>query len=129
LLVKVANSSTGRPQCIRVDMDGFYASVEQGDDPARRSRAVSVGHGPSMAWWLVRRVTRPVPLACVNRAIDDGDALMRGTVFVPPRFDVYRAVSRQIHAIFAGSTALIEPLSLDEAYLDLTQDWRGLHTV
>jgi DNA polymerase IV len=49
-------------------------------------------------------------------------------VFVPPRFDVYRAVSRQIHAIFADYTALIEPLSLDEAYLDVTQDLRGLQT-
>jgi DNA polymerase IV len=49
-------------------------------------------------------------------------------VFVPPRFDVYRAVSRQIHAIFAAYTPLIEPLSLDEAYLDVTQDLRGLRT-
>ena len=47
-------------------------------------------------------------------------------VFVPARFDVYRAVSRQIHAIFADYTALIEPLSLDEAYLDVTEDLRGL---
>jgi DNA polymerase-4 len=49
-------------------------------------------------------------------------------LFVPPRFDVYRAVSRQIHAIFADYTALIEPLSLDEAYLDVTDDLRGLST-
>jgi DNA polymerase-4 len=47
---------------------------------------------------------------------------------VPPRFDVYRAVSRQIHAIFADYTALIEPLGLDEAYLDVTEDRRGLPT-
>ena len=47
-------------------------------------------------------------------------------MFVPPRFDVYRAVSRQIHAIFADYTPLIEPLSLDEAYLDVTEDLRGL---
>ena len=49
-------------------------------------------------------------------------------VFVAPRFDVYRAVSRQIHAIFADYTALIEPLSLDEAYLDVSENWRGLPT-
>jgi hypothetical protein len=49
-------------------------------------------------------------------------------VFVPPRFDIYRAVSRQIHAILSHYTALIEPLSLDEAYLDVTQDLRGLQT-
>jgi DNA polymerase-4 len=49
-------------------------------------------------------------------------------IFVPPRFEVYRAVSREIHAIFALYTALIEPLSLDEAYLDVTQDLRGLQT-
>ncbi len=53
---------------------------------------------------------------------------MRRTGVVPPRFDVYRAVSRQIHAIFAGYTALIEPLSLDEAYLDVTENLRGLPT-
>ena len=49
-------------------------------------------------------------------------------VFVPPRFEVYRAVSRQVHAIFADYTALIEPLGLDEAYLDVTEDRRGLPT-
>jgi len=49
-------------------------------------------------------------------------------VFVPPRFEVYRAVSRKIHAILSHYTALIEPLSLDEAYLDVTQDLRGLQT-
>jgi DNA polymerase IV len=49
-------------------------------------------------------------------------------IFVSPRFEVYRAVSRQIHAIFGEYTALVEPLSLDEAYLDVTQDLRGLHT-
>ena len=49
-------------------------------------------------------------------------------VFVPPRFDVYRAVSRQIHAIFADYTSLIEPLSLDEAYLDVTENRRGIPT-
>ncbi len=49
-------------------------------------------------------------------------------VFVQPRFDVYRAISRQIHAIFADYTALIEPLALDEAYLDVTENRRGLPT-
>jgi DNA polymerase-4 len=49
-------------------------------------------------------------------------------VFVPPRFEVYKAVSRQIHAIFADYTDLIEPLSLDEAYLDVTANRRGLET-
>jgi DNA polymerase-4 len=49
-------------------------------------------------------------------------------VFVPPRFDVYRAVSREIHAIFADYTPLIEPLSLDEAYLDVTDNLRGIPT-
>ena len=55
-------------------------------------------------------------------------ASARDLVFVPPRFDVYRAVSRQIHTIFADYTALIEPLALDEAYLDVTENWRGLPT-
>src|SRR5262249_5114496 len=49
-------------------------------------------------------------------------------IFVPPRFEVYRAISRQIHTIFTHYTPLIEPLSLDEAYLDVTQDLRGLQT-
>jgi nucleotidyltransferase/DNA polymerase involved in DNA repair len=63
-----------------------------------------------------------------GHAVDHGDASMPDLVFVLPRFDVHRAVSRQIHAIFAEYTALIEPLALDEAYLDVTENRRGLPT-
>ena len=75
---------------------------------------------PSAAWWP-QRATRPAPSACARPCRPPPPcANARTLVFVPPRFDVYRAVSRQIHAIFADYTSLIEPLSLDEAYLDVT---------
>ncbi len=65
---------------------------------------------------------------CGQHAVDHGHAALCGAGGRAPRFDVYRAVSRQIHGIFARYTALIEPLSLDEAYLDVTRDLRGLQT-
>ena len=66
----------------------------------------------------------------VRSAMPSSTALRKcpDLIFVPPRFDVYRAVSRQIHAIFADYTPLIEPLSLDEAYLDVTENLRGIPT-
>ena len=113
---------------IHVDMDAFYASVEQRDNPELRGRPVAVGHGAkrgvvAAASYEARAfgVRSAMPSITAKRQCAD-------LIFVPPRFEVYRAVSRQIHAIFARYTALIEPLSLDEAYLDVTQDLRGLQT-
>jgi DNA polymerase-4 len=107
-------------------MDAFYASVEQRDNPALRCRPVAVGHGAKRG--VVAAASYEARGFGVRSAMPSATAmrLCAELIFVPPRFDVYRAVSRQIHAIFADYTALIEPLSLDEAYLDVTEDLRGL---
>jgi DNA polymerase IV len=111
---------------IHVDMDAFYASVEQRDNPALRGHPVAVGHGAKRG--VVAAASYEARGFGVRSAMPSTTAmrLCAELIFVPPRFDVYRAVSRQIHAIFADYTALIEPLSLDEAYLDVTENLRGL---
>ena len=110
---------------IHIDMDAFYASIEQRDDPALKGRPVAVGYPAkrgvvAAASYEARRfgVRSAMPSTIAMRKCAD-------LVFVPPRFDVYRAVSRQIHAIFTEYTPLVEPLSLDEAYLDVTDYLRG----
>jgi DNA polymerase IV len=113
---------------IHVDMDAFYASVEQRDNPELRGRPVAVGHGAKRG--VVAAASYEARAFGVRSAMPSTTALRQCAelVFVPPRFDVYRAVSRQIHAIFADYTALIEPLSLDEAYLDVSENRLGLPT-
>ena len=113
---------------IHVDMDAFYASVEQRDNPELRGRPVAVGHGAKRG--VVAAASYEARAFGVRSAMPSTTAMRQCAelVFVPPRFDVYRAVSRQIHAIFADYTALIEPLALDEAYLDVTENRRGLPT-
>ena len=113
---------------IHVDMDAFYASVEQRDDPALRGRPVAVGSPAARG--VVAAASYEARQFGVRSALPSVTALRRcpELVFVRPRFDVYRAVSRQIHAIFADYTPLIQPLSLDEAYLDVTENLRGLPT-
>ena len=105
---------------IHVDMDAFYASVEQRDRPELRGRPLAVGHGERRG--VVAAASYEARRFGVRSAMPSTVALRRcpELVFVAPRFDVYREVSRRIHAIFADYTALIEPLSLDEAYLDVT---------
>jgi DNA polymerase-4 len=110
----------GFRRIIHIDMDAFYASVEQRDDPALRGLPVAVGYsGPrgvvASASYEARRfgVRSAMPSVTARRKCPE-------LVFVPARFDVYKAVSQQIHAIFARYTSLIQPLSLDEAYLDVT---------
>ncbi|WP_157216622.1 DNA polymerase IV [Flavisphingomonas formosensis] len=111
---------------IHIDMDAFYASVEQRDDPALRGRPLAVGYGQARG--VVAAASYEARAFGVRSAMPSTTALRRcpDLVFVPPRFDVYRAVSGEIHRIFADYTPLIEPLSLDEAYLDVTEDVRGL---
>jgi len=113
---------------IHVDMDAFYASVEQRDDQSLKGRPVAVGFGAKRG--VVAAASYEARAFGVRSAMPSVTAMRQcpDLLFVPPRFDVYRAVSRQIHAIFADYTPLIEPLSLDEAYLDVSENLRGLPT-
>lgn len=113
---------------IHVDMDAFFASVEQRDDPSLRGRPVAVGHAAARG--VVAAASYEARKFGVRSALPSVTALRRcpELVFVPPRFEVYRQVSQQIHAVFARYTDLIQPLSLDEAYLDVTADKCGLET-
>jgi len=113
---------------IHVDMDAFYASVEQRDNPELRGRPVAVGHGARRG--VVAAASYEARQFGVRSALPSVTAMRKcpELIFVPPRFDVYRAVSRQIHAVFCEFTELIEPLALDEAYLDVTANRAGLPT-
>jgi len=119
-------AGAGFRKIIHIDMDAFYASVEQRDNPALRGRPVAVGGAAARG--VVAAASYEARAFGVRSAMPSTRAarLCPDLVFVPPRFDVYRAVSRQIHAVFRDYTALIEPLSLDEAYLDVTADQRGI---
>jgi len=101
-------------------MDAFYASVEQRDDPALRGLPVAVGGAGARG--VVAAASYEARKFGVHSAMSSVTARRKcpELVFVTPRFDVYRAVSQQIRAIFARYTSLIQPLSLDEAYLDVT---------
>jgi DNA polymerase-4 len=113
---------------IHVDMDAFYASVEQRDDPSLRGRPIAVGHAAARG--VVAAASYEARTFGVRSALPSVTALRRcpDLVFVPPRFDVYRDISRQIHEVFARYTDLIQPLSLDEAYLDVTANKCGIET-
>jgi DNA polymerase IV len=111
---------------IHVDMDAFYASVEQRDNPELRGKPVAVGGSSkrgvvAAASYEARAfgVRSAMPSITAQRQCPD-------LIFVKPRFEAYKQVSRQIREIFARHTDIIQPLSLDEAYLDVTHDKMGL---
>ena len=113
---------------IHVDMDAFFASVEQRDDPALRDRPVAVGYAAKRG--VVAAASYEARTFGVRSAMPATTAMRKcpTLIFAPPRFEVYKTISRQIHAIFADYTSLVEPLSLDEAYLDVTANISGLPT-
>lgn len=116
---------TGR-KVIHVDMDAFFASVEQRDNPQLRGKPVAVGGSARRG--VVAAASYEARRFGVRSAMPSVTAARRcpSLIFVPPRFEVYRAVSRQIQQIFFRYTDLVEPLSLDEAYLDVTRDKRNI---
>ncbi len=111
---------------IHIDMDAFYASVEQRDDPALRGLPIAVGGGGPRG--VVATASYEARAFGVRSAMPGARArrLCPDLVFVKPRFEVYRAASAHIRAIFARFTDMIQPLSLDEAYLDVTQNKPGI---
>src|ERR1700728_1389172 len=113
---------------IHIDMDAFYASVEQRDDPTLKGRPVAVGYPAKRG--VVAAASYEARGFGVRSAMPATVAMRKCAelVFVPPRFDVYREVSKQVQAIFKDYTPLVEPLSLDEAYLDVTNNLRGIPT-
>ncbi|MAT93336.1 MAG: DNA polymerase IV [Halioglobus sp.] len=121
-----ADSDSATRKIIHVDMDAFFASVEQRDDPDLRGRPVAVGGSARRG--VVAAASYEARRFGVRSAMPSVTAARRcpELVFVPPRFEVYRAVSRQVRDIFARHSRWIEPLSLDEAYLDVTDDKQGI---
>jgi DNA polymerase-4 len=115
-----------RRKVIHIDMDAFYASVEQRDNPELRGRPVAVGGSRergvvAAASYEARKfgVRSAMPSVTARRKCPE-------LIFVKPRFEIYRSISLQIREIFAAYTSLIEPLSLDEAYLDVTDNLKAI---
>lgn len=109
---------------IHIDMDAFYASVEQRDFPELRGKPLVVGGAPEGRGGVVATASYEARKFGIRSAMSSKTArqLCAETIFVPPRFEVYKAISRQIRAIFGRYTDIIEPLSLDEAFLDVSED-------
>ena len=117
-----AAPSPRQRKIIHVDMDAFYASVEQRDNPELRGKPIAVGGSRergvvAAASYEARKfgVRSAMPSVTAKRRCPD-------LIFVKPRFEIYKAISQQIREIFAEHTPVAEPLSLDEAYLDVTEN-------
>ncbi|KJH70094.1 DNA polymerase IV [Aliterella atlantica CENA595] len=112
---------------VHVDLDAFYASVEQRDNSCYRDKPLVVGGLPQERGVVVAASYQARKFG-IHSAMPSYQALQKypNLIFVPPRFEVYRSISKQIHAIFKRYTDLVEPVALDEAYLDVTQNKLGL---
>ena len=121
------DSSFPLRKIIHVDMDAFYASVEQYDNPELRGKAIAVGGGHR---GVVSAASYEARKFGVRSAMPSKTAKEKcpHLIFVPPRFARYKEISRKIREIFYEYTDLVEPLSLDEAYLDVTENRRGIET-
>jgi DNA polymerase-4 len=120
-------NSTVQRKIIHIDMDAFYASVEQRDFPEYRGKPLVVGGKPDSRG-VVATASYEARQFGIRSAMSCSKAyqLCPTAIFVYPRFDAYTSVSRSIREIFSRYTDLIEPLSLDEAYLDVTEDKLGI---
>jgi DNA polymerase-4 len=120
----VADNNPSYRKIIHIDMDAFYASVEQRDNPAFRGKPIAVGGSPQGRGGVVATASYEARKFGVRSAMPSKKALelCPEVIFVRPRFEVYKGVSTQIRSIFERYTDLIEPLSLDEAFLDVTED-------
>ncbi len=119
-----SESNTIQRKIIHIDMDAFYASVEQRDNPELRGKPIVVGGSPEGRGGVVATSSYEARKYGIRSAMPSKKAqqLCPHVIFVYPRFDVYKEVSRHIREIFSRYTDLIEPLSLDEAFLDVTED-------
>src|SRR5690606_37865949 len=107
---------------IHIDMDAFFASIEQRDNPSFRGKPLAVGYpGPR---GVIAAASYEARKFGVHSAMSSQIAIRKcpELIFAPPRFQAYREVSQQIRAIFLEYTDLVEPLSLDEAFLDVTEN-------
>ncbi|MEX2455980.1 MAG: DNA polymerase IV, partial [Balneolaceae bacterium] len=123
----MAQKDSPQRKIIHIDMDAFFASVEQRDFPQYRGKPLLVGGSPQ-GRGVIAAASYEARKFGIHSAMPASKAvrLCPSAIFVKPRFDVYKEVSQQIRAIFLDYTDLVEPLSLDEAYLDVTENHKGI---